>query len=303
MNNLYKKIRGVINKKYLRTPGVEYLLKNMNNEENKKKYINFWLNCSRKNKSFQKFFFNENYNTDESFSFDNKDSEFELTEQMINSLSNNGLVVIKNILPARERDEIIEYFNDLKYNVDIKKNWEKGPIKTNSFKEAHEMFGLTSIKNFKNLNSISNKFSKEIYGKIVEPTVELRYMRMNKNFENEKTKGNTFIHTDRFLPHFKLFYTPYEITEFDAPLEYLLSSHKINKKYIEFFTNTKTFDETDEMFKKFKFKKKTVLVPENSLYVAFTNGFHRRSQFKNKTERSMVFLQYIERYNKFDYLF
>lgn len=303
MNNLYKKIRGVINKKYLRTPGVEYLLKNMNNEENKKKYINFWLNCSRKNKSFQKFFFNENYNTDESFSFDNKDSEFELTEQMINSLSNNGLVVIKNILPARERDEIIEYFNDLKYNVDIKKNWEKGPIKTNSFKEAHEMFGLTSIKNFKNLNSISNKFSKEIYGKIVEPTVELRYMRMNKNFENEKTKGNTFIHTDRFLPHFKLFYTPYEITEFDAPLEYLLSSHKINKKYIEFFTNTKTFDETDEMFKKFKFKKKTVLVPENSLYVAFTNGFHRRSQFKNKTERSMVFLQYVERYNKFDYLF
>ena len=303
MNNLYKKIRGVINKKYLRTPGVEYLLKNMNNEENKKKHINFWLNCSRKNKSFQKFFFNENYNTDESFSFDNKDSEFELTEQMINSLSNNGLVVIKNILPARERDEIIEYFNDLKYNVDIKKNWEKGPIKTNSFKEAHEMFGLTSIKNFKNLNSISNKFSKEIYGKIVEPTVELRYMRMNKNFENEKTKGNTFIHTDRFLPHFKLFYTPYEITEFDAPLEYLLSSHKINKKYIEFFTNTKTFDETDEMFKKFKFKKKTVLVPENSLYVAFTNGFHRRSQFKNKTERSMVFLQYIERYNKFDYLF
>ena len=66
--------------------------------------------------------------------------------------------------------------------------------------------------------------------------------------------------------------------------------------------NTKTFDETDEMFKKFKFKKKIVLVPSNSLYVAFTNGFHKRSQFKAKTERSMVFLQYVENFNKIDYL-
>ena len=126
---------------------------------------------------------------------------------------------------------------------------------------------------------------------------------MNENFETDKTKGNTFIHTDRFLPHFKIFYTPHEISENDAPLEYLLSSHKINDKFLDFFVNSKTFDETDEKFKNFKFQNKKVLVPKNSVYIAFTNGFHRRSQFKNKTERSMVYLQYVERYNKFDYLF
>ena len=302
MFNLFKKIKSVINKRYLRTPGVEYLIKNMDNEKIKRDHINFWLNCSRKNKNFKKIFFTQNEKADDELSFDIKNQELELNDEMLNSLAYNGLIIFKNILPNDERDEIIEYFNELKINRSIKKKWEKGPIVTNAFNAAHEMFGLTSIKNFKTLDSISKKFSKEIYGKIVEPTVEFRYLKMGEKFESEKTKGNTFIHTDRFLPHFKIFYTPFEITEYDAPLQYLLSSHKINDQYIKFFTNTKTFDETDEMFKKFKFKKKIVLVPSNSLYVAFTNGFHKRSQFKAKTERSMVFLQYVENFNKIDYL-
>ena len=56
MNNLYKKIRGVINKKYLRTPGVEYLLKNMNNEENKKNILIFGLIVQERTKVFKNFF-------------------------------------------------------------------------------------------------------------------------------------------------------------------------------------------------------------------------------------------------------
>ena len=60
------------------------------------------------------------------------------------------------------------------------------------------------------------------------------------------------------------------------------------------------------IFKKiigFNFEKKMVCVPENTLYVVFTNGFHKRSQFNGNSERSLVFLQYVERFNKLDYLF
>ena len=302
MITLIKKIKGVINKKVLRTPGVEYLLSQGDNIETKKKHINFWINCSKRKKSFKKYFFDKSENINNNLSFNVDKENFVITNEIINALSNNGLVILKDALPENERNLIIEYFEELKKNKQSKK-WIKGPISTNAFTQAQEIFGLTRIRNFKYLNKISNTFSKEIYGKIVEPTVEIRYLKMNENFETDKTKGNTFIHTDRFLPHFKIFYTPHEISENDAPLEYLLSSHKINDKFLDFFVNSKTFDETDEKFKNFKFQNKKVLVPKNSVYIAFTNGFHRRSQFKNKTERSMVYLQYVERYNKFDYLF
>ena len=299
---LIQKIKGVINKRILRTPGVEYLVNQGDNLETKKKHINFWINCSKKKKSFKKYFFDKTENINSKLSFNVDNENFEITKEITNALSNNGLVILKNALPEDERNQIIEYFEDLKEDKQSKK-WIKGPIFTNAFKQAYEIFGSTEIKNFKFLDKISQKFSKEIYGKIVEPTVEMRYLKMNESFESDKTKGNTYIHTDRFLPHFKIFYTPYEITENDAPLQYLLSSHKINEKFLDFFANSKTFDETDEKFKNFYFQNKTVLVPKNSLYIAFTNGFHKRSQFRNKTERSMVFLQYVERYNKIDYLF
>ena len=41
--------------------------------------------------------------------------------------------------------------------------------------------------------------------------------------ENSKEKNEraTYLHSDRFLPHFKLYYAPHEITIEDAPLEYV----------------------------------------------------------------------------------
>ena len=100
------------------------------------------------------------------------------------------------------------------------------------------------------------------------------------------------------MPHFKLYYAPHEITIEDAPLEYVLSSHKINNNFINFYLNSENFDETDKEFKNFNFEKKIVCVPENTLYVVFTNGFHKRSQFNGNSERSLIFLQYVERFNK-----
>ena len=220
MIKFLNKVRGVINKRLLRTPGVEYLMRKSEDVETKRKYVEFWIKCSRRKKSFKKFFFDKTENKTHELMFDISNENFEINEKIIEVLSNNGLVILKNALPDSEREKIIEYFDQLK-NFKKTEKWIKGPISTNAYKEANEILGLTSIKNFKFLENISKKFSKEIYGKVVEPTVELRYLKMNENSENEKTKGTTFIHTDRFLPHFKIFYTPFEITENIVPIYYL----------------------------------------------------------------------------------
>ena len=148
-------------------------------------------------------------------------------------MSNNGLLIIENALPQQERSKILEYFDELKKNDKFEKL--KEPSTQKFFDEVNEIMGPTY--NFRVLNEYSSQFSKEIYGKIVEPTVEFRYLKQKKILK--KTKGATYLHSDRFLPHFKLYYAPHEITIEDAPLEYVLSSHKINNNFINFYLNWK----------------------------------------------------------------
>ncbi len=301
--NLVQKFRKLINNRILRTPGVEFLVKNENFNE-RKKHINFWIKRARNKKSFQKYFFSEPNKNHKRLSYTiENNADRNLTEDMMNSLSSNGLLILENALPEEERNQIINFFDDLKEKKFKKDRWINEPNNPGFFNEINEIMGETRIQNFKVLSHLSNQFSNEIYGKIVEPTVQFRYLEQNNQKKEEKTKGATYLHTDRFLPHFKIYYTPYDITNNDAPLEYLLSSHKINDNFINFYLEAKNFDETDKFFQNFNFESKTVCVPKNSLYIAFTNGFHRRTLFNNKSERSLVFLQYVQRFNKFDYLF
>lgn len=301
--NIIDKFRKYLNNRILRTPGVEFFERNQNIDE-RKKYIDFWINRARNKKSFQKYFFSEPNKTIKKINFKiGEGKNYSLSEEIFQSLSSNGLIVLENALPEDEKNQIIDFFNDLKEAKFTNDKWIKKPNNPGFFKEVVEIMGETKIKNFKILNSLSNQFSKEIYGKIVEPTVQFRYLKQSNSKKEEKVKGATYLHTDRFLPHFKIYYTPYDISINDAPLEYLLSSHKINKDFVNFYLKAKNFDETDELFKNFQLEKKIVCVPKNSLYIAFTNGFHRRSLFNSKSERSLVFLQYVQRFNKFDYLF
>jgi hypothetical protein len=301
MINLIKKFRGYFNKIIFRTPGVEFFRQNKS-IESKKKYINFWLKKARKNESLKKYFFTQKLNNESEITYKIKDDKYIISKDMFLALSETGLLIIENALPNFEKNLIMDHFAELKNNSTYKKNWLKIPQNPNFFTEVKEIMGPISIKHFNHLNNYSKQLSKEIYGKVVEPTVEFRYLKQTINCREKKTRGATFLHTDRFLPHFKVYYTPHAITINDAPLEYVISSHKINNDFINFYLNAKNFDETDEDFKKFKLKKKLVCVPENSLYVAFTNGFHRRVEFSSENERSLVFLQYVERFNKLDYL-
>lgn len=300
--NIVGKLKNFINKRVLKTPGVEFLRKNKDLNA-RKKHINFWLNRAKKNKSLNRFFFTEASGSLRQLTYSRTDEEFKISHEMFESLSNNGLLIIENALPESERTEIIRYFDELRNNSKFSNKWLKKPHNPNFFNEVNEMMGQISVKNFKYLNEYSMKLSKEIYGKIVEPTVEFRYLKQKNNTKEKQVRGATYLHTDRFLPHFKVYYTPYKIEIDDAPLEYLLSSHKINKNFINFYLNAENFDETDYQFENFKLDKKIVCVPKNSLYIAFTNGFHKRSQFNSNSERSLVFLQYVQRFNKLDYLF
>ena len=302
-NNIIQKFRKYINNRILRTPGVEFLLKNKNLNDIKKN-INFWINKAKKKKSFQKYFFSEidtNYKKINFKILENKN--YLISDEIFKSLASNGIIILENALPEEEREKVIDFFNDLKERNFKDNRWLKEPNDPGFFNEVNEIMGETVIKNFKELNNLSNQFSKEIYGKIVEPTVQFRYLKQTKEKREERVRGASYLHTDRFLPHFKIYYAPHEITKDDAPLEYVLSSHKINENFINFYLHTQNFDETDELFQTFQLEKKTICVPKNSFYIAFTNGFHKRTPFNNKSERSMVFLQYVQRFNKFDYLF
>jgi hypothetical protein len=300
----FNKIKKFINKRILRTPDLKYLIKEKDSLKNKKKHVNFWLNQAKKNQSLFKFFYrnNEYLNNDKNASYEfEANNNFFITDEMFEALASTGVLIIKNAIPKEERENIIAYFSELKEGR-YKKNWSEKPQNLFNDKDTELAYGSLDISNFKFLKSLSDQASQTIYSKIVKPNVDFHYLKfINKN--EKLIKGETYLHSDRFIPHFKMFYSPYKIDSGDAPFQFSRGSHIINDNYKKFFINAKSFDETDELSNHLMNEIITVTVPENTLYISFTNGLHRRSDFKNlKSDRCMVFLQYVERFNKLDYL-
>ena len=294
------KIKRYIYKTCLRTPGLEFFKENSDIKA-RSKYLNFWFKKVKNKKSFKKYFLNdENLSEKLPIRF-KQNTNFDITKEMLNSLATNGVIVIENALPLEEFQLVKDYFEDLKTG-NYEKKWNEKPDNPLFFSQVDEVRGLIDIENFLFLKKYSENFSKEIYGKLVKPTVEFRYLNI-KNQKEEATRAATYLHTDRFLPHFKIFYTPNEITKDSAPFQYSLGSHKLNSDYLNFFQNAKIFDETDKFAKPLLKKLETITTKENTLYVAFTNGLHKRTCFNEKNkDRSMVFLQYVKKYNKLNYL-
>ena len=191
MINLVSKFRGYFNKKIFKTPGVEYFRQNKS-IESKKKYINFWLQKAKKNKSLKKYFFEQKLNDHSEITYRIKNNEYTISKDMFSALSENGLLIIENALPNFEKNFIIDHFSELKRNTTFAKNWLKTPQNPNFFSEVNEVMGPISIKNFKYLNNYSKQLSKEIYGKIVEPTVEFRYLKQSINSKEKKNKRSNF---------------------------------------------------------------------------------------------------------------
>lgn len=288
-----------INKTIFRTPGIEFL--RQNKSLNKKfKYLDFWFNRCKKNQGFKYFFFDEQSEPHNGYIY-NSTINYEITSKMFESLAFYGILIIKNALPKNELLKIKNYFKDLEK---LKNNdcWLSKPTKIKGRVETELNVVKANITHLTYLKDYSDKASLKIYNKKVEPNVDLHYLKII-NDKEKAIRGETYLHSDRFVPHFKMFYTPYAISEKDAPFEYALQSHKINKAYLDFFKNSIFFDESDVLSKKLYKKKIKVITEPNTLYIAFTNGLHRRTDFKDKSERYMMFFQYVERFNKLNYLF
>ena len=301
MINFINKVKKYFNKVIFRTPGLEFFQKNKDIEI-RTKYLNFWFNKVKNKKNFKRFFLDNDSSQDELPLRFTQNETYDISEKMLDSLAFNGIIVIENALPKNEFLKIKEYFEDLK-NGKYKMEWKNKPDNPLFFSQADEVRGLIEIESFLSLKKYSDYISKKIYGKSIKPTVEFHYLNIRDNIE-VATKGATYLHTDRFLPHFKIFYTPNKIESDTAPFQYSLGSHKLNSTYFDFFKNGENFDETDKFSKDLLGKLETITTQENTMYVAFTNGLHKRTCFTEKNkERSMVFLQYVERYNKFNYLF
>ena len=113
--NIGTKIRNYLNRKIFRTPGVEFFVNNKD-FDSRKKYINYWLNKAKKNKSLNKYFFQNNLNKINNLNYKIDNSSYEISNEMFSSLSNNGLLIIENALPQEERLKILEYFDLLGFS-------------------------------------------------------------------------------------------------------------------------------------------------------------------------------------------
>ena len=295
------KFFSVLNKKLFSIPDLNTLNK-IQNKFIKKKYFNFWTYLAKRNLKFQKLFF-ENEKKEININFDSSSFD-KLDINFFKSLASNGVVIIENALPDDERKKIHNDFNELKENslsnltLD-NLGWLVSPIKTET-KSKIRIYSKKKINNYPHLEKLSDTITKEITGKILKTEAEF-YLDKCIELPEEKVPGDNVLHIDRWVPNFKLIYSPFEIKIDNAPFTYLLESHKINKTYEKMIleNNFQNIEENNL----YDLKKTTqILLKKNSLIVALTNGIHGRSPFLDLKERMFVFLQYAKSFNKLSFL-
>ena len=288
-----KKILKFLLKKYLSFPTLSFVMSN-HNSLIKKFYIEFWVYISKRNKFFRKFFFdnkNANFEYDKIiFELNNKIENID--EDCLSSLSKNGILILENALSKNEHDSIVNIFDKIfiTHNQNFRSN--------NSVIRYFESF---DINNFKFLKSVSDYFTKQVYGRILNTNAEL-YIHKSLKIPEDIEPGDNNYHIDRFLPNMKILYSPFEITKNSAPFCYALGSHKINDYYLNFVKNSKKFDESEMDASFFLKDKKEIVCKSNSIIVALTSGFHGRKSFETLSERKLIFLQYHKSFNKISLL-
>ena len=291
----------VLNKRLFSIPDLNSLNK-IQNKFIKKKYFNLWIYLSKKNFRFNKLFFEDEKN-EEKIKFQLNTSD-KFDENIFKSLASNGIVILENVLPNEEREKILNDFNELKMdklsNISLNKlGWLTNPIKTKTQSKLR-VYSKKKINNYPFLEKLSDKITKEITGKVLKTEAEF-YLDKCLQLPEEKVIGDNVLHIDRWVPNFKLIYSPYEVSIDNAPFTYLLESHKINMTYKKMILDN-NFQNIEEN-QLYDFKKATkILLKENSLIVALTNGIHGRSPFLDLKERMFVFLQYARSFNKLSFL-
>lgn len=282
------KIYNFIIKKYFYVPSILDLDKL--DFKKKLKKINYWNSICKKNPYIKKIFFDDHINI-ENFKFDSKDLNFN-PEKLFKSLASNGIIIINNALNNSELANIQKTFIDLK---DVNNRYvDKIKITKSEFKKR---IYLKEKFNCKNLDSIICTIAKNIFGKKMNYESEY-FIDQSLKIPEQKVEGDNVLHTDRFIPNVKILFSPFSINKNSSPFSYVLGSHKITNKYIDEIANG--FHKDHEYLSKQYSKKLVELdVNENSLIVTLTNGYHARTPFKEIGQRSLLFFQFMNSYNKF----
>lgn len=290
--NFFNKLINFIRKKFFSFPTLNFLMTSKSRFL-KNLYVNFWIFISKKNKSFKKYFFDfEGFEKKNIFcKLDNKIEN--LNKEYLNALSKNGILILENALDNREHKKIVEIFN--KISIIQNQNYRS----SSSVIRYVEYFNLDD---FKFLRSISDFFTKNVYGKILGSEAEF-YIHKSIKIPEDIEHGDNNLHIDRFLPNMKILYSPFEINHEGAPFCYALGSHKINANYVNFVKNSKKFNESESNANQFLLNRMEVTCKANSIIVALTSGFHGRKPFLKEIDRKIIFLQYHKSFNKNSLLF
>ena len=257
----------------------------------KKFEILFTTYLAKQNNSFKNIFFSSSeksfYKNCHYFKFNKFDP---LNNSQLNSLSENGIIVLEDVLYESKFKNLkkkIEKLITLEMNKPKKKI---DLILTNSIYKLSIKFDLNKEKL---LNDISSNVTTKVYGTVINPTSSIIYTKALKIPEKTINGDNNF-HPDRYLPNLKMFFYINDVELSGAPFSYAIGSHKINKKYLNYYINNKSyiFHESNSNSKIFLKSKKKFPVKKNSLIIALTNGFHGRAKFNKLSDRTVIFLQY-----------
>lgn len=270
--------------------------------------FNFYRRLVQKNNNLKSYFI-ESSKGNNNIYFDKDDFEKNI-HKIFNSLADNGIVVIENILDKKEKNKINEYFDELHINK-ISTEWindkiiDASGIKYKDSKQVQIKCLCKELKYMPQLDNIIKIITKNIFGKNVDTFAEFYLHNSLVDGEKPGEYEDTFFHSDRYMPCLKIFYSPNSITEIDGPFGFIKGSHKLNNKLMkEFFMNTNSsIIKNTEISKDLSSNEVKAICNENSLVIAFTNGLHKRNIFlKKNVFRKTVFFQFTKKFNKLSLL-
>jgi len=219
-------------------------------------------------------------------------------ENIIDSLKNNGFVVIENVLSDQEAKSIDNIFKEMQDNTADHNIIDAVKVKYGHKDVVDDIECITCKKNisdFPELNNLSDFFSKMVFGKKIKTIAEFFLHKSLNKKEKQKDDSDTFYHLDRYLPCLKIIYSPDSIDENSGPFCFLKGSHKLDNSLInDWLIKDNIHKIKDEEKIKFDLKEQKIICKKNSLIVAFTNGFHKENKL-----RKTVFFQYTNNFNKF----
>jgi hypothetical protein len=218
-------------------------------------------------------------------------ADTDLYQKIKMSLSVNGICIVSNAIPDKERVALIESKEGIVFKsklslskkVDVELTRRNSSIAPTLFRIAVDISRMVYGKNFK---TIFFDYQKNICNEVPEDPIPY---------------NNTW-HTDRFLPALKIIYSPFDVTKEDGPFTFIRGSHKIiEDKEARYISSMLKGDYS--IFE----KEATKALPEdvlectcqqNTLIIVMTNGLHTRGRFVRPGSRSMVFIDFYSQFSK-----